>query len=394
MSRFGRFEGFEVKKEMRDGGVIRPDDNTVVTPKHMDDDLLSELSKVGFDDEEVVSEEKNIDIQLDDMGNPIMPEDWTFITHGSSLDRWNPDLLGSDFVVGTGKVNGKELKGIPLCCVERTDAKFSYERYGRNTAKTYGGKQQAFEIRVLLYKNPRLSVGKSVREKLNPEEIKKILKYYMYQDGRHPAVPAGTKLTFLKNTDFDEITNTNGNNIFWYIPEQYLQQYLNDVQQMQNIAKVESVQEDVATQLVTNLDVERELRGVDIAELDVDTLKYYLAEKLPQVYGDRLSKSGINIKEFLESQELKLRYYEGVETYKEIIEELEAMLEFAESMRDVEEQNTDKSGEKKLAGDGFLSVIKGQVVADDAEYAENMNNLKSKPSKGTSIRVLPRKEEI
>ena len=45
----------------------------------------------------------------------------------------------------------------------------------------------------------------------------------MYQDGRHPAIPAGTKLSFLTNGDFDEITNTNGNNILWYIPEQYFE---------------------------------------------------------------------------------------------------------------------------------------------------------------------------
>ena len=374
MSRFGRFE---VKNEIKDAGTIRPDDSTGVTPDRIDQDLLEELGRVGFGDEGFVAGEKNFEIQLDDMGNPIMPEDWTFITHGSSLDRWNQDLLGSDFVVGTGTVNCKNLRGRALCCVERDDAKFNYEKYGRNTAKVYGGKHQAFEIRVLLYKNPRLSVGKSVREKLNPEEIKKILKYYMYQDGRHPAVPSGTKLIFLKKADFDEITNTNGNNILWYIPEQYLEQYLDDVQQ------------DIATQAITNLDVERELSEVDIAELDVDTLKYYLAEKLPQVYGDRLSKSGINIKKFLESQELKLSYYEGVETYREIIAELESMLELAESMRDVGEQDTDKSGNA-----GFLSAITAQVVADDAEYVENMNNLKSEPSEETSIRVLPRKEDI
>lgn len=85
-----------------------------------------------------------------------MPEGWTFLTHGSSLDRWDESLLGNDFIVG----NSKEVKGRPLSCVERDNAKFDYARSGSNTAKAYGGKQQAFEIRVLFYKNPRLGDGK------------------------------------------------------------------------------------------------------------------------------------------------------------------------------------------------------------------------------------------
>lgn len=199
MARFNR--RFEVKREMKDGGNIRPDDSNANSQRNIDSELLEELQKVGFDDE-IEMPQENVEFETDENGNPIIPEGWTFLTHGSSLDRWDTSLLGNDFMVGNGTVNGKEVKEIPLCCVERDDAKFNYARSGSNTAKAYGGNQRSFEIRILFYKNPRLSDGKIVRDKLNQDELKDISKYYMYQDGRHPAVPAGTKLIFVKRRRF------------------------------------------------------------------------------------------------------------------------------------------------------------------------------------------------
>ena len=243
MPRFNR--RFEVKREMSDGGKIRPDDDKL-TPEEIDK-LERKLEEEEFDSdrepdlnyeeieeerkqekefnsdyvdlkiEEIEKEDetienkieertKSIEIKLDEKGNPIVPEGWTFLIHGSSLDRWDSSLLGKDFTVGKGIINGKEEKGRALCCAERSTAKFDYERDGSNTAKVYGGKGETFQIRVLFYKNPRLGDAKIVREKLDSEALKDVTKYYMYQGGRHPAVPVGTKLTFLEKGNFDEIT--------------------------------------------------------------------------------------------------------------------------------------------------------------------------------------------
>ena len=349
MSRFNR--RFEVKREMSDSGKIRPDDNESNNQKNIDPELLEELEKVGFDDEEFVPQQEDIEIRTDENGDPVIPEGWTFLTHGSSLDRWDTYLLGTDFIVGKGKVNGQEVKGRPLCCVERSDAKFNYERRGSTTAKAYGGKQQAFEIRVLFYKNPRLGDGKIVRDKLNQDEIKNVSKYYMYQDGRHPAVPIGTKLVFVKSGDFDEITNTNGNNILWYIPEEYLQQYLEDVQHSQEIdsgetsidreTEMEQANDENVATMITNADVEQELTEFYTDDITIPEIEAYLSEKISQIYGDRLGDAGIfNIRKFLDG---KLDYFEGVESYRAIIEELESALEFAESLHESGQQGIEHS---------------------------------------------------
>ena len=44
----------------------------------------------------VNSGEETIEIEIDENGNPVMPEGWTFLIHGSSLDRWDETLLGND----------------------------------------------------------------------------------------------------------------------------------------------------------------------------------------------------------------------------------------------------------------------------------------------------------
>ena len=174
MARFNK--RFEVKREMSDSGKIRPDDNESNNQKNIDPELLEELEKVGFDDEEFVPQQEDIEIKTDENGDPVIPEGWTFLTHGSSLDRWDTSLLGTDFIVGKGKVNGQEVKGRPLCCVERSDAKFNYERRGSTTAKAYGGKQQSFEIRVLFYKNPN-SLGMPVVDDLDNQITDRIYSF-------------------------------------------------------------------------------------------------------------------------------------------------------------------------------------------------------------------------
>lgn len=358
---------FEVKREMQDGGKLRPYTTSGKATTQYSAELEKELNSVGFDEEEIEPLQENIEIEIDENGNPIMPEGWTFLTHGSSLDRWDESLLGSDFVVGNGKVNGREVKGRPLCCVERDVAKFDYARRGSNTARAYGGNQQSFEIRVLLYKDPSLGDGKVVRDKLNQDELKDVSKYYMYQGGRHPAVPSGTKLVFLQNGDFDEITNTNGNNILWYIPEQHLEHYLEDVKKTKQLGEYEEVPEEILEEqynvqndniTITHNDVEKEISEFYSEDITTPELEAYLSEKISQIYGDRLGDAGIfNIKKFLDG---KLYYFEGVESYKAIIEELESVLEFAENSRGSEEPKVIYDTEEPIQ-----SAIKNEIIKQD-----------------------------
>ena len=55
MARFNR--RFEVKREMKDGGNIRPDDSNANSERDIDSELLEELQKVGFDDMDLLEEE-------------------------------------------------------------------------------------------------------------------------------------------------------------------------------------------------------------------------------------------------------------------------------------------------------------------------------------------------
>lgn len=173
----------------------------------------------------------------------------------------------------------------------------------------------------------------------------------MYQDGRHPAVPAGTKLVFVKSGDFDEITNTNGNNILWYIPEEYLQQYLEDAQYSQEVdndeksidreTEMEQASDENVATMITNADVEQELTEFYTDDITIPEIEAYLSEKISQIYGDRLGDAGIfDIRKFLDG---KLDYFEGVESYRAIIEELESALEFAEGLRENEQQEIEHS---------------------------------------------------
>ena len=69
MARFNR--RFEVKREMNDGGKIRPDDSNVNSQRNVDYELLEELQKVGFDDDVEIQQE-NFELKIDENNNPII----------------------------------------------------------------------------------------------------------------------------------------------------------------------------------------------------------------------------------------------------------------------------------------------------------------------------------
>ena len=459
-----RFRRFEVKREMSDGEKIRQDEKkkteltheqfeTVKAEIERDGNLKEGFGDVEPDldyeeiDEEIGLEEdfdidnyepdlnleetdkentvsepqdntdkqeeqnKATEIKLDEKGNPILPEGWTFLTHGSSFDRWDTSLLGSNFIVGTGMANGEVLKNRALCCVEKSVAQFDYKRDGSNTAKSYGGKEGSFEIRVLFYKNPRLGSGKEVRERLNSDQLKDVNKYYMYQGGRHPAVPVGTKLLFLNNGDFDEITGTKGNNILWYIPEQYLEQYLEDARQYSidtNEKEATTISNDTLVDSVPNAEIEetiedfeseedriarlneevkKEIREEYTDDITNDYLEAYLIDKITGIYGaDNLAKAGIaDLGIFLKDE---IYFFEGVESYEAIIDQLEFMMEYARTLNERDAGNEEIDSLDGTSVEDEVDIDDTQFESADAEETPNMKLIETYEKTGITASDL------
>ncbi len=101
---------------------------------------------------------------------------------------------------------------------------------------------------------------------------------------------------------------------------------------------------------ITNLDIEQELGKYYDDTVDIVTLKAYLKEKIPQVYGDKLEKFGIDIDEYLENHKLSLEYFEGAESYKEIASELDSYLDALEEFKDdhIEKDNAENKETEEL----------------------------------------------
>lgn len=94
---------------------------------------------------------------------------------------------------------------------------------------------------------------------------------------------------------------------------------------------------------ITNSDVEQELKEYYTDDTPISHIKAYLSEKLSLIYGDRLKNAGVDknlmsyIDFFLEEQHLE--YFDGVDTYKEMIEEFEAMIADLELVQKETEAN-------------------------------------------------------
>ena len=217
----------------------RENDKFKDEPKRSNKELISAYREAGVSQsditeaystiEETKQQQRGMIIETDDKGNPIIPENWTFLVHGSSMDGWDSSILGEDFTITRN-----------LSCVERDRAKTDFLHNGRTTADTYGD-NNPFRIHVLFYKNPR-KVGPTMVQKLGKDKIRSILKYYDSQEqgGRHPVVPIGTKMTYLKSSDYDEISESIGKKILWYIPEEYLEEYQEAVQEEKDKGSIES----------------------------------------------------------------------------------------------------------------------------------------------------------
>ncbi len=122
---------------------------------------------------------------------------------------------------------------------------------------------------------------------------------------------------------------------------------------------------------ITNLDIEQELEKYYDDSVDIVTLKAYLKEKIPQVYGDRLEKLGVDIDKYLESIEESLEYFEGAESYMQIATELESQLDELEEAT-IENRETQEL-EKKLEGKEEKRILRNEVrdVGEQEFYEQN-----------------------
>lgn len=118
-----------------------------------------------------------------------------------------------------------------------------------------------------------------------------------------------------------------------------------DKQQDEERNNDEISQEDNEEELpqITNSDVEQELKEFYTDDTPVSYIKAYLSEKLSLIYGDRLKMAGIDearnqyINSFLDGQHLE--YFDGVDTYKEMVEEFEEMIAYLEQVQKETEAN-------------------------------------------------------
>lgn len=118
-----------------------------------------------------------------------------------------------------------------------------------------------------------------------------------------------------------------------------------DKQQNEECNNDEILQEDneVEVPTITNSDVEQELKEYYTDDTPISHIKEYLSEKLSLIYGDRLKNAGVDrnlmsyIDFFLEEQHLE--YFEGANTYKEMVAEFETMIADLELVQKETEAN-------------------------------------------------------
>lgn len=244
-------------------------------------------------------DERQIDINkiikrlIDEKGNPKLPKDWTYLIHGTNTSQWNREILeGNSFTV-----KGNEAG---LYCVEKENA-ISNQKSGSDVSKLHSkmkeqDREKDFEIRCLIYKDLRRQKDRKEFEgRLTQEEMDDVNNYHTKKP-YYPAIPNNTKLIKLTTTEFDEITNSE-KEILWYIPEKYLEHYLeecgvktkDELEMSANTKKIDNL--EVITEKVDEYTTEiRKLNGIEIASTKEFEDGSY--DKKSRVF---IAKKGINV---------------------------------------------------------------------------------------------------
>lgn len=166
-------------------------------------------------------------IKLDKNGEPILPEGWTFLIHGTNTSQWKEEQIQADVFIVKNRIEAG------LFCVER-DKAIKNQKDGSNVSELHSkikeeNGEKDFEIRCLIYEDLRMKQNQEkIKSKLTEEEIKDITNYHVLRP-YYPVVPNNTKLIKIATTEFDDITKVD-KKILWYVPEKYLQHYMEDIQ--------------------------------------------------------------------------------------------------------------------------------------------------------------------
>lgn len=147
-----------------------------------------------------------------------------------------------------------------------------------------------------------------------------------------------------------------------------------DYREIEEMSDMEINGETDKTTLITNSDVERELQEFYNDEIGNEYLEAYLSEKINQIYGERLGNAGIfNVRKFLDG---KLDHFDGVDSYREIIGELEDILEVSEK-NGTEIESVDTGVEISNDEPESVEVAEEQIDTEETGAILNPVNEKS-----------------
>lgn len=255
---------------------------------------------------------------IDEKGNPKLPEGWTYLIHGTNTSQWNKEILEGDSFVVKGIEAG-------LYCVEKENA-IENQKTGSDVSKIHSQlKQQQgekdFEIRCLIYKDLRRQKDREeFAGRLTQEEIDDVNRYHTKKP-YYPSVPNGTKLIKLTTTEFDEITNSE-KEILWYIPEKYLNHYLKECG-----VKTKEKADNISVKKIGNLEVVTEKNDNCINEVRKlnGVAMQYLMEFANGSYEKkstmRIANKGINVSDhYMNYTNYKQQYNANSNTYCDILQ--------------------------------------------------------------------------
>ena len=108
-----------------------------------------------------------------------------------------------DFTVGFLDDLGYQDENMPLCCVGRESALEAYrQNNGYDTATSFAGVDgnggEMLDFRILV-----------------PDDVRY----------KNDEIPAKTRLKFLCETEYDEVTRQAGRRVLWFVPEEYERRY-------------------------------------------------------------------------------------------------------------------------------------------------------------------------
>lgn len=161
-----------------------------------------------------------------------------------------------------------------------------------------------------------------------------------------------------------------------------------DYREVEEMSDTEINGEANKSTLITNSDVERELQEFYNDEIGNEYLEAYLSEKINQIYGERLGNAGIfNVRKFLDG---KLDHFEGVDSYREIIGELEDILEFSEK-NGTEIESVDTGVEISNDEPESVEVAEEQIDTEETEAILNPINEEDVQKTGIQMRTVNEK---